>query len=449
MKLDARTVAALDLGGKKDAIYFDEDMPGFGFRLRLGGGGKPKSTWIVQYRRAGATRRMRLGSGEVLSAEAARKAAKQALAKVELGGDPQAERVDRRGKDELKLRSVVDEYLAAKEREVRPKTLRELRRYLTGPAFKPLHGMPVDTVTRKDVASRLVAIIREHGSVVAARARAALSTFFVWAMQMGIVENNPIIGTIQPNGGKSRERVLEDDELAAIWNACKDDHYGKIVRLLILLGARRAEVGGMRWSELDLGRGTWTLPAERAKNNRKHMLPLMPMALDIIRGVPRMVSRDQLFGGRSDSGFCAWHLGKIALDRRSGVTNWTPHDIRRTVATRMADIGVRPHVIEQLLNHVSGHRAGVAGTYNRSIYEHEVRNALALWERYIALLLDRDLYAVHKRFLASGDEEARKRAGEAFRDAIGRGGGHWQGYLRTLVEGGERKVVHIGPAGPA
>jgi integrase len=205
---------------------------------------------------------------------------------------------------------------------------------------------------------------------------------------MGIVENNPIIGTIQPNGGKSRERVLEDDEFAAIWNACKDDHYGKIVRLLILLGARRAEVGGMRWSELDLERGTWTLPAERAKNNRKHTLPLMPMALDIIRGVPRMVSRDQLFGGRSDSGFCAWHLGKIALDRRSGVSNWTPHDLRRTVATKMADIGVQPHIIEQILNHQSGHRSGPAGIYNRSRYEREVRSALGMWADHVRALVE-------------------------------------------------------------
>jgi len=148
-------------------------------------------SWVVQYRRGGATRRLLLGSAAVLGAEAARAAAKKALAKVALGEDPQAERVDRRGKDKLSLRSVVDEYLATKERDVRPRTFRELKRYLTGSFFKPLHAIPVDTVTRRDVAARLVAITREHGSIVAARARAALSTFFVWAMQMGMVENNP------------------------------------------------------------------------------------------------------------------------------------------------------------------------------------------------------------------------------------------------------------------
>src|SRR6516164_1003322 len=281
MKLDAKSVGALKLDGKKDAIAFDDNMPGFGYRLRLGGGGKVLRSWVVQYRRGGATRRLLLGSAAVLGAEAARAAAKKALAKVALGEDPQAERIDRRGKDKLSLRSVVDEY-ATKERDVRPRTFRELKRYLTGGFFKPLHAIPVDTVTRRDVAARLVAITREHGSIVAARARAALSTFFVWAMQMGMVENNPIIGTIQPKDGKPRERTLSDDELAAIWRACPNNDYGRIVRLLILLGARRAEVGGMRWSEVSFERGTWTLPSGRSKNGGTDTVPLLPSGLEII-----------------------------------------------------------------------------------------------------------------------------------------------------------------------
>ena len=399
MKLDAKSVGALKLDGKKDAIAFDDNMPGFGYRLRQGGGGKVLRSWVVQYRRGGATRRLLLGAAAVLGAEAARAAAKKALAKVALGEDPQAERVDRRGKDKLSLRSVVDEY-ATKERDVRPRTFRELKRYLTGGFFKPLHAIPVDTVTRRDVAARLVAITREHGSIVAARARAALSTFFVWAMQMGMVENNPIIGTIQPKDGKPRERTLSDDELAAIWRACPNNDYGRIVRLLILLGARRAEVGGMRWSEVSFERGTWTLPSGRSKNGRTHTLPLMPMALDIIKDVPGLVSRDQLFGARSNHGFTGWDDQKEALDKRSGVIGWTLHDIRRSVATKLADIGVQPHIIEQILNHQSGHKAGPAGIYNRSSYEREVRAALALWEDHV----------------------------------------------RTIVEGGERKVIPYAPA---
>jgi integrase len=200
--------------------------------------------------------------------------------------------------------------------------------------------------------------------------------------------------------------VLSDSELAAIWRACKDDDYGRIIRLLILTAARRAEIGGIAWSEIDLERGTWTLPAERSKNGRAHTLPLMPVALDIIKSVPQMVSRDQLFGARSQDGFASWDKGKTALDQRSGVTNWTPHDIRRSVATRMADIGIAPHIIEQILNHQSGHKRGPAGIYNRSSYEREVRAALALWEDHIRTLIEggeRKIVAFERTAVNVGD----------------------------------------------
>jgi integrase len=398
MRLDAKTVAALALDGKTDAIHFDDEMAGFGFRLRLGAGGKVLRSWVVQYKRAGATRRLLLGSASVLGAEQARGMAKKVLARIALGEDPQADRTERRDKDRLTMRGVIDEYLAAKQREVRPRTLGSVTRYLTGDYFKPLHGMPVDKVSRKDIASRLLVITREHSSIVAARARAALATFFVWAMQCGLVEHNPIIGTLKPKEGTPRERVLDDSELAAIWRACQDDDYGRIVRLMILLGARRAEVGGMAWFEFDHPENpsTWTLPAARSKNKRAHTLPLMPMACDIIAGVPHMVSRDHLFGVHSSGGFSAWDKGKQALDARTGVSDWTLHDIRRTLSTRLHDLGVAPHVVEQILNH-QGHRGQVGSVYNKSRYEREVRNALALW----------------------------------------------CDHVRTLIEGGERKVLHM------
>jgi integrase len=181
---------------------------------------------------------------------------------------------------------------------------------------------------------------------------------------------------------------LSDEELVAVWTACQDDDYGKIIRLAICLGSRRAEIGGLAWSELDLERGTWTLPAARSKNKRAHTLPLMPIALAIINSVPRMASRDQLFGLHASGGFMSWDRGKLALDQRCSIVAWTPHDLRRTVATRMADIGVQPHVIEQILNHQSGHKAGPHGIYNKSSYEREVRAALALWEDHIRALIE-------------------------------------------------------------
>ena len=180
---------------------------------------------------------------------------------------------------------------------------------------------------------------------------------------------------------------MTDDELVRIWKACGDDDYGRIIRLLWLTGCRRREVGGCAWSEIDFESGTWTIPAARSKNGRAHTLPLMSMMLDIIKDVPRMASRDHLFGARAEAGFSTWGKSKRILDARSGVTGWRAHDIRRTTATRLADLGIAPHVIEQILNHQSGHKSGIAGVYNRSSYEREVRTALALWADHLHSLV--------------------------------------------------------------
>jgi integrase len=128
-------------------------------------------------------------------------------------------------------------------------------------------------------------------------------------------------------------------------------------------------------------------PGPPQQNGKAHTLPLMPMMREIIESVPRMAERDHLFGNISALGFTAWAGGKAALDVHSGVTGWRVHDIRRSVATHMANIGIAPHIVEQVLNHVSGHKSGVAGVYNRSSYELEVRNALALWADHIRVLV--------------------------------------------------------------
>jgi integrase len=390
MKLTSKAVSALTLPpGRTDVITFDDTMPGFGYRLRQSAGGKTLRSWIVQYRRVGQTRRMLLGSAEVVGAEAAREAAKKALGAVALGRDPQGERADRRDADRNTLRKAVDEFLAVKRRELRPRSYVETERYLTGAYFKPLHSMPLDAITRRDIAACIVRIARESGNPAATQARAKLSGFYSWAMTMGLCESNPVIGTHEPAANRSRERVLSDAELAAIWNAsCGGDEFGKITKLLILSACRRQEIGGMAWGEFSPDRTKWTLPPERSKNHRYHTLPIMPMMREILDTVPKMASRGLLFGERAGRGFTKWDVCKRDLDQRTGITiPWLLHDIRRSVATRMADIGVQPHIIEQILNHVSGHKAGHAGVYNRSPYEREVRNALATWHDHILALV--------------------------------------------------------------
>jgi integrase len=403
MKLTGKTITALILPpGKSDVIHFDDDLPRFGYRLRQASNGKVLRSWIVQYKHGGRSSRVRIG-GDVIPAEAARAEAKRLLAKVDLGEDPASDRRDRREKDRYSLRSVIDEYLEARrppqtDRErkdkarVRPKTYRELRRYLLD-TFRPLHSMPIDRVTRKDIAFHLARIKRERGVSVEACARAALNKFFSWAMTMGLIEHNPVIGTPMPGRSDPRSRVLDDQELVAVWNAAVEigGDYGAIIRLLILLGARRQEIGGVTHDELlDLDglQPKWILPAARSKNKKQHELPLMPMALSIIRSVPRMVSRSCLFGVHSDKGFAAWDKSWRALVARSGVSGWTPHDLRRTFSTRLHDpLNIEPHIVEALLNHYSGHRANSAGVYNLAKYLPQMRTALALWEDHIRALV--------------------------------------------------------------
>jgi integrase len=116
---------------------------------------------------------------------------------------------------------------------------------------------------------------------------------------------------------------------------------------------------------------------------------LSPLTLNVLESVPRRVGRDQLFGDRGDVGFSAWSRDKRALDERLGdqVAKWTLHDLRRSAATRMADLNVQPHIVEAVLNHYSGHRAGPAGIYNRSSYEREMKNALALWADHVRAIV--------------------------------------------------------------
>jgi integrase len=378
MKLTKENVGKLKLGGAADRIWFDDKITGFGVRLREGG----KRTWIIQYRVGRKTRRFTLADVEKLSAERAREEARNRLAQVTLGGDPKADLDDKRRKAEDDLGSVVELYLQAREPALRAKSVAESRRYLRV-YWKPLHGMPAHEVTRRDVAAQITRITADHGPVPASRARAYLSALMSWAMREGLVEANPVTGTNKPPEPAARDRVLSDEEIAAVWNACRDDDLGRIVKLLMLTGCRRDEIANLRWSELDLESAVINLPGERTKNGRAFEIPLSGPAVDILRSCPRRIGRELVFGD-GEGGFQGWSKAKISLDKRAAIAPWRIHDLRRTVATVMADkLGVLPHIIEAMLNHVSGHKAGVAGVYNRASYEREVRAALILWADHV------------------------------------------------------------------
>jgi integrase len=392
MKLTSKAVAALMLpSGKDDHIEWDDDLPGFGYRLRKSGD-KIGRSWVAQYRHAGQTRRMTLGSASVLSSEQARGEAKRILAQAALRQDPASERKRKAASDRFTFTALAEQYLAAKKPDVRDRTFTEMQRYLQSSAyFGPLHNVPIDSIMRRDIAARVLAIKPKHGQVAAARARTAVSAMYTWAMENGLAETNPTIGTEKPKAPPSRDRVLSDQELVAIWKATGEEtDFNRIVRLLIATGQRRSEVGGMCWSEIDIERGIWIIPSGRAKNNREHQVPLGSLALNIIKTVPHVVDRDLLFGARTDRGFTSWAEHTRALRARLGdqVKPFVLHDARRTAATRLCDIGIEPHHVETLLNHQSGHKRGVAGVYNKSKYAVAVQNAVAVWDRHLKSVIE-------------------------------------------------------------
>jgi integrase len=379
MKLTQASIARLK-ADKADAVYYDDALPGFGIRIREGG----SRNYVVRYRLGGLERRYTIGSASVLSVDEARKKARKALALVDEGTDPTAEKVAKQVSAALTLKSVAADYLEAKKSTLRPRTFAENTRYLND-LWKPLHGLPVASVSRAIVSAHLREIAKK-GNATADRARSVLSSMYAWAIGEGLCETNPVDGTNKPGQGKPRDRVLSDPELAAIWNAATDDDFGRIVKLLMLTAQRRNEIGDLRWSEIDMPSKSINLPAARTKNKRAHTVPLSADALVILNAIPRRESRELVFGNASLSGFVGYSAAKLAIDARTGkaVEPWALHDLRRTAATRMADSGIQPHIIEAVLNHISGHKGGVAGIYNRSMYEPEKRqalNALAAYTR--------------------------------------------------------------------
>ena len=240
------------------------------------------------------------------------------------------------------------------------------------------------------IALRLGEIETASGGASRNRFRSSLSAFFAWAIREGLTEVNPVTGTGKANEGNGRERVLTEPELGALLRALGNDDFSDIIRLLVLTGQRREEIGGLRWNEIDrgLGREMIVLQPERTKNKRLHELPLSRQAMAIIerrdprianRGQPRPDRNEFVFGRR----FTAWSKSKEILDRRLNGMAWRLHDLRRSAATHMAELGVLPHIIEAVLNHVSGHKSGVAGIYNRARYQNDMRAALQAWADYV------------------------------------------------------------------
>lgn len=392
-KLLEGTVARISVPeGKREILVFDDTLPGFGIRKFASG----KASFFVKYQIGAQQRKITLGAVVPGVVAEMRKKASDILAKARLGQDVAGEKKAERAKKSAKVGELVKKYLSSRQGELRSAYFVEITRYLER-YWAPLHSLSIENVTRKDVVICLDEIAAERGKVTADRAKEALSGLFAWAIDKSYLDASPVHSIRRRATNGSRERVLSEQELAEIWQACRDDDYGYIVRLLILTGQRRREIGDLAWSEIDLEKMQIELPSGRTKNKLPHVVPLSTAAVSLVRTLHRQVERDFLFG-EGDGGFQGWTRAKRSLDARINakrslagkkpISAWIVHDIRRSVNTLLNENTIaQPHIIEAILNHISGHKAGVAGVYNRSVYAAEKRAALEAWGQHVIALV--------------------------------------------------------------
>ena len=330
--------------------------------------------YYVRYRHNGSQVVRSIGRHGALTPDTARAKAKQLLGTVAGGIDPFAQTLSGEG-----FGATIDRYLDRKRAALKPVSFRETERYLRNHCA-PLHRLRLDQIDRRKVATLLGEIETASGPASRNRTRSALSSLFSWCISEGLLDLNPVSGTAKATENGSRERVLSQDELRKLWRSLGDDPFSNVVRLLLLTGQRRNEIGKLQWSEVDLARKQITLAPARTKNSRQHELPLSAQASAILERQPRRNSSDFVFGKR---GFTIWDVAKQELDQRAGIAPWRLHDLRRTCATQLGELGVQPHHIEAILNHYSGHRSGVAGIYQRAKYTDEMRSALQRYADWI------------------------------------------------------------------
>ena len=382
------------------AEYFDATFGGLALRVTETG----HRSWSLYYRMGGRQRRLTIGSYPAIKPAQARREASAALERVRQGTDPGEEKRQRRltaTPEADTFAAVLQDYLDRSGRNLAPRTFKEVKRVLEREFLPTWHSRQIGTITRGDI-NRIVDGISARGADVQAnRALAYLRTLFAWAVERGRIPASPLTGMKPPAKEQARDRVLTDDELRWLWRACEavEWPFGPLVKLLLLTAQRREEVAGIERAELDLDKGIWAMPREKAKNNRAHAVQLSAAALKVLDSIPPIsnhfvftvagsapVSGFSRAKRRLDAAMLAAKRDELGADSEA-VPHWTLHDLRRTAATGMAQLNIAPHVVDKVLNHVSGTIRGVAAVYNRFEYLEERRAALEAWGRYVENLV--------------------------------------------------------------
>jgi len=371
--------------------WFDQDTRGLSLKINPGGA----ATWYFHYsRRSDAIRRrVQLGKLAALALKDARLRAKKMAGLVADGKDPAGDR--RAEREALTVADLAGRFLA--EYAAAKRSGERQRKALEKDVLPLIGKSKIGAVTRRDIDRIIERMIARKVTVGASRTFEIVRKMFNWALEKGLVDRNPCVGMKKPFATRRRDRVLSSDEIRAVWRGLDNadtpiSRDGRdVLRLCLVTGQRLGEVAGMVMDELDLEKRVWTIPSWRSKNGHAHRVPLSDMALDIIKAARARAATEFLFPGYGkDDAVKSSSVSKAVRRSRAaiGIPHWTSHDLRRTAATGMADLGVAPHVIGHVLNH----RAVTQGTitdqvYNRYGYDREKRQALEIWSAQLAAII--------------------------------------------------------------
>jgi integrase len=354
-------------------------VPGFALRVSEHGA----KTFALRYRVSDRQRRMTIGSAATMSLAEARQRARAALAQVEQGVDPAAARLEeRRERERNSVAAVVGKYV---EKRLRPRIRRwaDVEAMLRRDVVRCWGDQPIASITERDCLDLIEEIEKRGSLVVANRNVKLLRRLFRWAVKSKYIVTDPAVELEQPHEEKPRQRALVDEaEIKQVWQAFTAMGYpfGTLGQLLLLLGQRRGEVAGLKWSDLDLDQAVWRLAS--TKTATLHQLPLPQAAVDLLRVVPRFDGDDRLFPSsraRSAHAVSGFSKALAKAHRLSGIADFTWHDLRRSARTHMARLGVPQHIGERILNHSNGGESAISRVYNTYRYEREMREALELW----------------------------------------------------------------------
>jgi integrase len=385
--------------GKREAWLSDTDVQGLRVRATTGGAKTFMACWTD--RATGERRREKLGAWGAITLADARTAARAILGDVARGEDPSEKRMlKRKAATEAKaaaaltLRVLVEQWAVIGLQKRKARYRAEATRAIAY-AFQGQLDQPANQLTRNAVVTTLDALTQAGKTAMAGRTLAYGRACFSWARKRGMLPENPFHDLPISAGKVTRDRVLTDTEVRAIWEASLNLGwpFGPLIRLLLLTAQRREEVAGMRWSEISTDGSTWVIPAERAKNGRAHVVHLAPAARDIIATLPRFDGSDWVFtttGRSSVSGFSKAKerleafMATNAGDVRHKMLGWRFHDFRRTAVSWMATAGHAPHIADRLLNHVNvGAISAVGAVYQRAEFLEERRQCLEAWSKHI------------------------------------------------------------------